>query len=98
MTLGLIVLTLSVPAAVVEARRLERLHAAVVESQDEEPAGNGLSRKQREDLDEWQAVVDEVQPDEETVQDSLAAHLGSYWQLFVLEEGIPWGFYGRRFV
>jgi uncharacterized protein len=80
--LGVVVLTLPVPAAVIEARRLERLHAAAVEAQVQEEAGHPLTRKQREDRNDWQAALDDVHLDDDTIQESLDAHHGGYWDLF----------------
>jgi uncharacterized protein len=81
--LGVAVLTLTLPAAVIEARRLETLHATAVEAETQKAAGHALSRKQRDDLNEWQDELDDAHPDENTIQESLDAHHGGYWKLFV---------------
>ncbi len=81
--LGVLVLSLTVPAAVIEAWHLEQLHAKATVAQTEKTAGHKLTRKQRDDLNEWQDELDDAHPDADAIQESLDAHRGGYWKLFV---------------
>lgn len=79
---GVFVLSLTVPAAVTEAWRLEALRAEAVEAKVEEAEGAHLSREQQDAFNAWEDTIAETHPDEEMVQADLAAHLGGYWDLF----------------
>jgi uncharacterized protein len=81
--LGVLVLTLTVPAAMIQALQLERLQAASIEAQVQTTAGHALTRKQRDDLNDWQDALDDAHPDADMIEESLDAHSGGYWQLFV---------------
>ena len=52
--LGVLVLALTVPLAAITVRQLERRHAAAVEAQSQEAAGQPLTRSERDELTEWQ--------------------------------------------
>jgi uncharacterized protein len=81
--LGVLVLTLTLPAAVIEAQRLTRLHAGAAEAEAEKAAGHPLTRKQRDELNDWQDELDDAHPDADTVAESVTAHRGGYWTLFM---------------
>ena len=79
---GLVVLLLGVPGAVYEALRLERLEASAQAAEARQAEGQKLSRRERDDLNDWEDALDDAHPDDETIQASLDAHLGGYWKLF----------------
>jgi len=81
--LGVLVLTLTLPAAVIEAQRLTRLHTAAAEAEAQKAAGHTLTRKQRDELNDWQDELDDAHPDADTVAESVTAHRGGYWTLFM---------------
>ncbi|HEY2839190.1 MAG TPA: DUF418 domain-containing protein [Pirellulales bacterium] len=85
--IGALVLFLTVPAAVFDARRTEELRAAAIEAKVEEESGAELSREQHDDLYAWQDAVDTAHPDAEAVEEDLAAHRGGYWGLFAWRNG-----------
>ncbi|HEY1598612.1 MAG TPA: DUF418 domain-containing protein [Pirellulales bacterium] len=82
-TLGVLVLTLTVPLAAITAWQLERRHAAAVEAQGQETAGHALTRSERDRLTQWQDVLDNAHPDANTIQETLDVYRGGYWKLFV---------------
>jgi uncharacterized protein len=83
LALGVLVSGLTVPTAVIEARRLEHLHAAATAAEAQKAAGHTLTRKQRDDSNDWQDELDDAHPDADTIQESLDAHHGGYWKLFL---------------
>ena len=83
LVLGIVTLSLGVPGAAIEAFRLERLHTQAVKAEARQAAGHDLTRKQRDDLSEWEDALDDAQPASDTVAESLDAHRGGYWKLFV---------------
>jgi len=79
---GLLVLSMTVPAAMTEARRLENLRNEATEAKIKAAEGAELTRDERDALIAWQDALDETHPDEAMVAEDLAAHRGGYWDVF----------------
>ena len=80
--LGALALSISLPRAAAVAIHRQDLRARAAQASADRAAGQTLTRLQQDALDDWQEILDDFQPDAETLRQARADYLGGYLHLF----------------
>src|SRR6185369_15618484 len=92
----------SVPRAALLGHYRQELRAQAARADADEAAGKSLDEQQKRAQSDWAEVMENYQPDAETLQGMLDAYRGGYGRLFarrapLVRGGESWDFYGWAF-